>query len=114
MQQQKKNEVKNPETTVPKTPSMNDRDFANDMLATEKYMTSSYCTYLNEASHQQLYDDIMMIFKDTQDCQRNIYNLMFQKGWYGVEAAQPQKLQQDYQQFQGYSNQFPYNNQMLQ
>ncbi|WP_017756352.1 spore coat protein [Calidifontibacillus oryziterrae] len=113
-QSQNPNRIKNPKTQVPETPQMNDRDFANDMLATGKYMTDSYSTVLNEASHESLYQDLSMIFKETQDCQRNFYNLMFKKGWYSIEAAPQQKLQQDYQQFQGYSTQFPYNNNTMQ
>lgn len=108
------NKIQNPATQVPKTPEMNDRDFINDMLATEKYMTNSYSTALNEASHNSLYQDILQIFTETQNCQRELFTLMFKKGWYGFEAADVQKLNQSYQQFQGYSNQFPYNNQMLQ
>jgi spore coat protein CotF len=104
------NPIKNPETQVPKTPQMNDRDFLDDMLATEKYMTSSYSVFLHEASHQQLYQDMLNIFTETQNCQRELYNLMFKKGWYKLEAADQQKLQQSYQQFQGYTNQFPYQN----
>ncbi|MBS2772268.1 MULTISPECIES: spore coat protein [Anoxybacillaceae] len=100
--------IQNPETQVAKTPQMNDRDFLNDLLATEKYMTSSYTTFLHEASHQQLYQDMLHIFTETQNCQRELYNLMFKKGWYKLEAADQQKLQQSYQQFQGYTNQFPY------
>lgn len=110
-QQQK---IQNPETQVPTTPQMNDRDFINDVLATEKYMTESYSTFLNEASHQQLYQDVLNIFNETQNAQRNLYNLMFKKGWYKLEAAEQQKLQQSYQQFQGYSSQFPYGGQPMQ
>lgn len=106
--------IQNPETQVPKTPQMNDRDFANDLLTMEKYMTNSYSTALNEASHQVLYQDILNIFNETQNTQRDLYNLMFRNGWYKVEAAEQQKLQQSYQQFQGYSSQFPYGNQSLQ
>ena len=40
---------------------MNDRDFSNDLLATEKYMTDAYNTFLNEASHQALYQDVLTI-----------------------------------------------------
>jgi spore coat protein CotF len=104
------NQIQNPGTQIPKTPQMNDRDFLNDMLTTEKYMTSSYNVFLHEASHQQLYQDMMNIFTETQNCQRELYNLMFKKGWYKLEAADQQKLQQSYQQFQGYTNQFPYQN----
>lgn len=102
--------IQNPETQVAKTPEMNDRDFINDMLATEKYMTDAYCTALNEASNQALYTDLLAVFTETQNSQRELYNLMFQKGWYSLEQADAQKLQQTHQQFQGYTNQFPYGN----
>jgi spore coat protein CotF len=106
--------IQNPETQIQKTSQMNERDFTNDLLATEKYMTDSYSTYLNEASHQALYQDILSIFTETQNEQRNLYNLMFQKGWYKLEPADGQKLQQKHQQFQGYTNQFPYGSSNLQ
>lgn len=108
MNQQK---IQNPETQIPKTPQMNDRDYINDILSTEKYLSASYSTALNELSHQALYQDILTIFTETKNAQRELYNTMFRKGWYKLEAADPQKLQQSYQQFQGYSNQFPYGNQ---
>ena len=41
---------------------MNERDFTNDLLSTEKYMTDSYSTFLNEASHQALYQDVLDYF----------------------------------------------------
>lgn len=106
-QQQNQNKVQNPETQVPKTPQMNDRDFANDMLSTEKYITAAYSTALNEASNQAIYQDLSTIFNETQDCQRNLYNLMFKHGWYSLEKADQQKIQQAYQQFNGYTNQLP-------
>jgi spore coat protein CotF len=93
---------------------MNDRDFANDLLSTEKYMTNAYSVAMNEASHQSLYQDMLTVFNETQNQQRELYNLMFKKGWYKVEAADQQKLQQSYQQFQGYSSQFPYGNGQMQ
>lgn len=106
-QNQNQQKIKNPETQVPKTPQMNERDFLNDLLTTEKYMTTSYSMALHEASHEGLYQDIMNIFTETQNCQRDLYDLMFKKGWYSIEAADQQKLQQSYQQFQGYTNQLP-------
>ncbi|HEO8420996.1 spore coat protein [Niallia sp. FSL W8-0635] len=106
--------IQNPEAQVPKTPQMNDRDFTNDMLATEKYLTDSYSTALNEASNEPLYQDLLSIFTETQNMQRELYDLMFQKGWYKLEAVDQQKLQQSYQQFKGYSNQFPYGNTTMQ
>lgn len=111
---QNQQKIQNPESQVQKTPQMNERDFINDLLTTEKYMTTSYTMALHEASHKGLYEDLMSIFTETQNSQRDLYNLMFQKGWYAIEAADQQKLQQSYQQFQGYTNQLPYGSGNLQ
>lgn len=104
--------IQNPATQVPKTPQMNERDFLNDMLSTEKYMTDAYTTALHEASHEHLYGDLLDIFNETQQMQRSLYTMMFQKGWYKLEAEDQQKIQQSYQQHAGYSNQFPYSGTM--
>lgn len=102
------NQFQNPQTNVPKTPQMNDRDFTNDMLTTEKYMTNAYSIALNEVSHESLYRDLKTVFNETQDAQRHLFNLMFQKGWYQLKAADSQHLQQDYQKFSTEkSQQFP-------
>jgi len=97
------NKIQNPSSNIPKTPEMNDRDFIDDCLTTEKYLTSSYSVALHEMSHQALYQDIMTLFNETEKCQRAIYDLMFQKGWYSVTAASPQTIQQTYQQFTHYA-----------
>lgn len=106
MQQQQK--VQNMETSVPKTPQMNERDFVNDMLTLEKYMTSSYNTALDEASNDRLYQELATIYRETQDCQREFFNLMFKNGWYTLEEAPQQKVNQTHQQFSNYASQFPY------
>ncbi|MFC4618427.1 spore coat protein [Camelliibacillus cellulosilyticus] len=95
--------IKNPATQVPETPQMNDRDFMNDCLMTEKYLTMAYSVAVHEMSHQALYQDVMNIFQETEKCQRNLYDMMFRKGWYGLEEADQQKVQQTYQQFTQYS-----------
>ncbi|MEK3807269.1 spore coat protein [Bacillus sp. FSL H8-0547] len=106
---QNQNKIGNPETQVPKTPQMNDRDFINELLATEKYMTDSYSTAMNEMSNDALYQDIQGIFNETQNCQRELYNMMYKYGWYKLEAADTTKVQQSHQQFAGYlQQQSPY------
>lgn len=100
--------IQNPKTQVPESPQMSERDFLNDILSTEKHMVDSYAIAMTEASHSQLYQDIHSIYDETIDCQRDLFDLMFRKGWYSFDAAQAQALTQEHQQFQGYSNQFPY------
>ncbi|MFB5191747.1 spore coat protein [Alicyclobacillus fastidiosus] len=99
--------VQNPEQQVPKTPEMNDRDYLNDVLSTEKYLTDSFNIAAREASHDALFQDVMQVLTENHTLARNTYNLMFQKGWYKVEKADAQKIQQTANQFQGYKSQFP-------
>lgn len=111
--QQQQNQIKNPKPANEpqvKGPEMNDRDRLNDILATEKYLTDSFNVMVREASHDQLYKDLMTILNETHACQRNLFTEMFRKGWYTMEAEQQQKLDQAYQQFSQYSTQFPYPN----
>ncbi|UCZ52581.1 spore coat protein [Bacillus shivajii] len=109
MAQNQQQKIQNPKTQVPQTPQMNDRDYINDMLTTEKYMTSAYSVAANEASHESLYSDIQQICNEAQRCQRDLFNVMFEKGWYSFDAEQQQTLSQSYQQFVGYQSQIPYN-----
>ncbi|MCL6637227.1 MAG: spore coat protein [Alicyclobacillus sp.] len=91
-----------------KGPQMNDRDRLQDILATEKYLTDSFNIATREASHDALFKDVLTVLTETHQACRDVYNLMFQKGWYKVEAEQQPKINQTYQQFQGYTSQFPY------
>lgn len=110
-QMQNNNQIANPPSNqLPqvKGPQMNDRDFVNDGLSTCKYLTDSLNVAVREASHEQLHADMLQILTETHQSARELYNLMFQQGWYKLEAEEQQKLQQAYQQFSGYSTQFPY------
>ncbi|EZH66006.1 hypothetical protein DH09_14375 [Bacillaceae bacterium JMAK1] len=99
--------IQNPKTQVPNTKEMNDKDFMTDLLSTEKYMAASYGTAMNEASHKALYDEIASISKESQDCQRDLYNQMFEKGWYALEPAPEQAKQQAYQEYSTLSSELP-------
>lgn len=110
-QGQNQNQISNPQSNAlpqVKGPEMNDRDRVNDVLATEKYLISMSNIAAWEASHQALYQDINTICHELQDCHRQLYELMFQYGWYKLEAEEQQKLDQAYQQFSSYATQFPY------
>ena len=105
---QNENKIQNPEKQVPKTPQMNERDFTNDLLSMEKYLNSSYAVAQNEASHPGLYQTIYSVSNETQDMQRKLFTLMFEKGWYSLEKAEQQNIAVLARQFSGYKDQFPY------
>jgi spore coat protein CotF len=91
-----------------KTPEMNDRDYINEILATEKYLANGYNTAVNEASNEQLYQIQLKHLTQLHQAQRDLFNLMHQQGWYKIEAAPSNQISQKAQQFANYRTQFPY------
>ncbi len=101
--------IKNPEKNIVHSPEMNDRDYLNDILATEKYLTDGFNTFAREASHTELHNDVMTVLNDTHDCTRDLFNLMFKDGFYSFQGASGQEVQQAQQKFSKYlSQQDPY------
>jgi spore coat protein CotF len=95
------NTVSNPETQVPKGTEMNDSDYLNDILSTEKHYGSTYATVMNESSNDDLYNEIGTICKETKDMARALFNLQFKKGWYRLDKAEINKtntITQEYSQ----------------
>ncbi|MDD2377655.1 MAG: spore coat protein [Bacilli bacterium] len=88
------NKVENPKVEVPSTPEMNDRDYLNDVLECEKNISNNLATAISEASHQALFQDIFDMFTESKNSARQLYNLMFQKGWYCLEKAEATKVTQ--------------------
>ena len=99
--------IKNPSTQVQQNTQFNDRDRLNDMLATEKWLTDGFNVFAREASHQTLHNDVMHILNETHQAARDVFNLMFEKGWYSLHPEQPSQVSKEYQKFQGYESQFP-------
>lgn len=114
MQQQ--NTIANPQSGQPKVkgPQFTDRDYVNDALTTEKYLTDSLNIFSREASHQTLHSDVNAMLMETHGCARDLFNLMFRKGWYKLEPESQQKLQKTQQQFSNYQTQLPYGNMLQQ
>ena len=103
--------IKNqPAGSLPKVkgPGMNDRDMLNDILATEKYLTDNFNIMQREASHTQLSNDVNVILNESHQCARELFNKMFEKGWYKLNAAEANEVMQSQQQFRNYQSQFPY------
>lgn len=91
--------ISNPKTEVPMTKEMNDLDYLTDALETTKNMVSNYSLALNEASNNTLYERVKQIFDETSIIQRDMFDLMFQKGWYALEEAEEQKVTEAFNKF---------------
>ena len=86
------NTVANQEQKTPKNKEMNDIDYLNDMLSTEKRLITNYAIAKIEASNDFLYQEIANISQETYLKQRHLFNLLFKKGWYKLEKATTQKI----------------------
>ena len=67
--------------------NMNDQQILNDMLMTEKYISSSYEHSLLESSNEEIRKAFQHIQQEEQDHANQIYTAMYQRGWYPVEPA---------------------------
>jgi spore coat protein CotF len=81
------------------TIEMNDKDILTDILISEKNMSNSYSIALNEISNDFLYKPLLNIFTETQRVQRDLFELMFSKGWYQLEKAEKNKIVQKYNEY---------------
>ena len=91
------NSISNPKTEVSKGTSLNDKDYMNSLLGTLKEMVKNYAVALTEASNKNLYNEFKTMFDEYSNLQREVYETMFRKGWYTLEKAEQQKLDNKHQ-----------------
>lgn len=83
---------------------MKDQEVMTDLMLTEKKMSSNYDTYASECVNTQLRDTFVNMLTQSHETQANLFKTAQQKGWYQVEQAPAQKVDQARQKF---SNQAP-------
>lgn len=64
-----------------------------------KLMASSLNSYILEASDDQLRRDYMTVLGDVYSQQKQIFDMMEQKGYYQTKQATPQEINEAKQQF---------------
>lgn len=89
--------IENPETKVSKGMELNDRDYITCLLTSLKDIEKNYTIALTEASCENLYNKHKEVFLNIAELQREVYELMFQKGWYKLETAEDTKIKEKHQ-----------------
>ncbi len=69
-----------------------DKEIMQTLLNEHKLCASSLTNLVLESSNQTLRNDTAGILSRTFQHQKNIYDLMTQKGWYSVQQASPQDV----------------------
>ena len=82
---------------VPEGISLNDKDYLNSLLSTLKEMEKNYVLAMTEASSEKLYQLHKEVFLKIAGMQRDVYELMFRKGWYCLEKAEGTKIADKHQ-----------------
>ena len=90
------NEIKNEKVQVPNGVEMNDKDYLNSLLSCLKEMTKNFATAMTEASNDHLYEKYEEMFEDISEMQREVYEVIFQNGWYVLEKADTNKITKKY------------------
>lgn len=90
------NQVSNKKVEVPTGIDMNDKDYLTSLLSCLKEMEKNYAIAMTEASCDNLYEQYKETFLEISNLQREVYQLMFRNGWYSLETAEEQKINQKY------------------
>lgn len=77
-----------------------ERDMMNDVLASQKFITDTYNTFTNECATPDVRDEFLRLLGEEHQIQAEVFDLMKQRGWYQVPAADQQKVDQAKQKFQ--------------
>ena len=88
------NMISNPKKEVSKGMELNDKDYLTKLLSCLKEMEKNYVVSMTEASNENLYNKFKNNFIDIANLQRDVYELMFRCGWYQMEKAPEQKINQ--------------------
>ena len=91
--------------------NITDKEITNVLLDEHKLCASSLTNLILESSNQNLRNDATNILNRTFQHQKQLFDIMTQKGWYATTIANPQditKAQQDVSKVQSTLNSLEY------
>jgi len=80
--------------------AFSDQDILNDIMQSAKHMQNIYNTYSTEASNEEIVEVMEDLYLSMKDQARDIFNLMYAKGWYKLEQEDANKISQAVSQFE--------------
>lgn len=75
------------------------KEMLDDALSTQKLLTEQYNVWANECVSPSLKGAFMNLLKEEHDMQHDVFCEMQGRGWYQVEPAQPNKINEVKQKF---------------
>lgn len=75
----------------------NDQEKIMILIELEKNLVKNYATAITEASNDELTQKLCELFNMSLNASRDLFNLASEQGWYQLEYAEIQKIEQEYQ-----------------
>ncbi len=79
---------------------MTEQEQLTDLIFSEKKMSDNYSIWASECTNMKLRDTFLTLLNRSHRTQSDLFTAAQQKGWYTpIPQAQPDMVQQAYQQF---------------
>lgn len=79
---------------------MSEKEIMYDILSSQKQITSTYNTFTNECCAPSVRDEFLNILNEEHQMQADVSSEMQKRGWYQIESAEQQKIDQAKQKYQ--------------
>ena len=79
--------------------NMCEKDILEDMLTSQKQITSNYNLFAGECEHTNLRDTFLGILADEHGIQTELLDELHNRGWYAVQAADTAQINAVRQKF---------------
>ena len=76
-----------------------EKDKLNDILTTQKYLSTMYNTAANEADCSALHNELLNILKEEHEMEHKLYDAMKQRGWYSPQQASASEITNIYSEY---------------
>jgi len=76
-----------------------DKEMLTDALASQKFVTSNYNSWVNECANPTLRDQMMSLLKEEHEIESDVFCEMQKRGWYQVTPADQNKVEQVKQKY---------------
>lgn len=76
-----------------------EKDIATNLLVTLKHMKYEYNTFTQEASNEELFNEIDALYDCISTQQRNVFEMMSAQGWYKMTPDSEKNISKAYTKY---------------
>lgn len=76
-----------------------DKEIATNLLVTLKHMKSELNIFTQEASNEELYQEINQVYIQISDLQREVFQMMCNQSWYKMKSDTKDSISKAYKKF---------------